>query len=99
MESYVKFFESLLNKYDNIRLRVGDGGECFFKDGEYYRLFFEREIEKNNQLLCAIVPFDENGRAKQRSPKYSIDNEEDIINIVKSVFLTDVNNHLILKKL
>jgi hypothetical protein len=98
MENYIEVLESLLEKYDHIKLRIGDGGECFFKDGQYYRLFFEREPLKNNQLYCAIIPFGKNGRAKQRSPKYIINNEEDIINIVKSVLLTDADGCLILKK-
>ena len=99
MENYIEVLESLIEKYDHIKLKIGDGGHCYFKDGKYYRIWFERDTDKHSQLRCAIIPFDKDGKAKQRSPKYPINNEEDIINIVKSIFLTDKDGCLILRRI
>ena len=50
MENYIEVLESLIEKYDHIKLKIGDGGHCFFKDGKYYRIWFERDTDKHSQL-------------------------------------------------
>ena len=87
-----ELMDSLIEKYDAITLRIGDGSykeEAFYHDGRYFRLWFDPLNSKSNPFALEAKAYSldpKNGRAKNTFLRQVVSCDSDVEKIFKRIY-------------